>query len=139
VPRPDREAHGDEGDALAVEAVDRDKLDGWFLQKHHDALYHMAPHAFRYYLPAFLILAVEASDITPLFVSPVIQMLDPGPDESFWSDGFKGKWLSLTVDELDAVKAWLVHLASTNSGDWDDVALARSFDTVDRLMGGSAA
>jgi hypothetical protein len=85
-------------------------------KEHADALYAMTPLAFRYYLPRFMVLAMDKHDIDPLFVSPIIQMLDPGPDESYWSERFKELWVGMVADEYEAVKAWLVFVASTDDG-----------------------
>ncbi|MBB3229181.1 hypothetical protein FHW69_003840 [Luteibacter sp. Sphag1AF] len=123
----------DREDAESVSHLSREKLDWSLLQKHADALYAMTPAAFRYYLPRFMVVAMEPSDITPLFVSPILQMLDAGPDESYWSDRFRHFWLGMTVAEYEAVKAWLVFMASSDDFGLDDIVLARCFDTVDLL------
>lgn len=93
----------------------------------------MTPEAFRYYLPEFMILGMVASETSPLFISPIFQMLDPGPDTTFWSDAFRRYWVGMNSDEYDAIKAWTVFLASSNAGWVDDVVLSRDFDTLVRL------
>ena len=123
----------DREDAESLSRFSREQLDWALLQKHADALYAMTPEAFIYYLPQFMVVAMERRDITPLFVSPILQMLDAGPDESYWSDQFRHFWLRMTVDECEAVKAWLIFMASSDDFGLDDLVLARSFDTVDLL------
>lgn len=120
-------------DAEHVGRHPREDLDWAFLQEHADALYAMTPESFRYYLPQFMVLSMRQSDVTPLFVSPIFQMLDAGPDETYWSDRFKLLWAGMTSDEYDAIKAWLIFMASTDGAWGDDVVLGRAFDTVDLL------
>lgn len=123
----------DRQEATRLNGKSREELDWHFLQKNSDALYAMTPQAFRYYLPKFLVIALQDGDVSPLFISPVFMMLDPGPDETYWNVDFRQKWLGMTLGEYDAVAEWLVRMASINDGDWDDVVLARAFDTVQRL------
>ncbi|QWT22431.1 hypothetical protein KPL74_10635 [Bacillus sp. NP157] len=123
----------DREDAESLNHFSRERLDWPLLQKHADALYAMTPAAFRYYLPRFMVIAMERSDITPLFISPILQMLDSGPDETYWSDCFRDFWLGMTIAEYDAVKGWLVFMASSDDFGLDDVVLARCFDTLDLL------
>ena len=120
----------DRQDAERLEERGRDDLDWWFLQRNADALYAMTPDAFRYYLPEFMVLGIAKSSVSPLFISPVFQMLDPGPDARFWSDSFRRHWAGMTTDEYEAVKAWVVTMASDNPGWVDDVVLSRAFDTL---------
>jgi hypothetical protein len=123
----------DRQEAARLNGKYREELDWHFLQKNSDALYAMTPEAFRYYLPKFLVLALQGGDTSPLFISPVVMMLDPGPDETYWDVDFRRKWLGMTAAEYCAVAEWVVYMASNNRGDWDDIALARAFDTVQRL------
>jgi hypothetical protein len=123
----------DRQDAERLERHSGEELDWWFLQQNADALYAMTPEAFRYYLPEFMILGMAASEASPLFISPIFQMLDPGPDTTFWSDAFRRNWVGMNSDEYDALKAWAVFLASSNAGWVDDVVLSRDFDTLVRL------
>jgi hypothetical protein len=123
----------DRQDAESLSSLPRERLDWPLLQKHADALYGMTPAAFRYYLPQFMVVAMEPHRITPLFVSPILQMLDAGPDESYWSDRFKELWLGMTQVEYEAVKAWLLAMASSKDIGLDEIVVARSFDTVGLL------
>lgn len=123
----------DRQDAEQVGRRLRQDLDWAFLQEHADALYAMTPGSFRYYIPQFMVLAMYRSRVTPLFVSPIFQMLDAGPDETYWSDRFKLLWVGMTSEEYEAIKAWLIFMASTDGAWDDDLVLARAFDTVDLL------
>ena len=123
-------------DRLDAEQVGRhlrQDLDWTFLQEHADALYAMTPDSFRYYLPQFMVLSMRQGDVTPLFVAPIFQMLDAGLDETYWSDRFKLLWSGMTSDEYEAIKAWLIFMASTDGAWEDDVVLGRAFDTIDLL------
>jgi hypothetical protein len=123
----------DRQDAESIGSLSREDLEWGALQKHADALYAMTPVAFRYYLPQFMVRAMEQHGVTPLFVLPVLQMLDAGPDEFYWSDRFKELWVGMTVGEYEAIKAWLVFMASSEHLGQDQAMLARAFDTVDLL------
>ena len=120
----------DRQDAGRLEQRAREELEWWFLQRNADALYAMTPDAFRYYLPEFMVLGIVKSDVSPLFISPIFQMLDPGPDATFWSDSFRLHWVGMTADEYEALKAWVIAIASDNPGWVDDAVLCRAFDTL---------
>lgn len=120
-------------DAERLEERSREELDWWFLQRNSDSLYAMTPEAFRYYLPEFMILGMERSDVSPLFISPVFQMLDPGPDTSYWSDAFVRNWVGMSRNEFDALKAWTIFISSNDVGRQDEFVLSRAFDTLVRL------
>lgn len=123
----------DREDAERVGVYPREFLDWSFLQQHADALYAMTGEAFRYYLPMFLILSLQNRQVTPLFATPVIMMLSPGPDRSYWDARFKDLWLAMTAAEYDAVRAWLMAVAETDGLGFDSVELGRAFDTISLL------
>ncbi|UPG91331.1 hypothetical protein L2Y96_06040 [Luteibacter aegosomaticola] len=120
----------DRQDAEAISQRPRAELDWAFLQGHADALYAMTPAGFKYYLPRYLVLAVAPGAVTPLFVSPIIQMLSPGPDESYWDQRFRDFWSGLRKLEYDAIKAWIVYMAESGITGCDSFELGRAFDTV---------
>lgn len=130
---PSRPLISDRQDADHVATRSREDVDWWFLQKHADALYAMTREAFRYYLPRFIMLSMEPTEITPLFVSPIFQMLDPGPDATYWSDQFKDMWVGMSADQYDAIKAWIRFLASVETDEDEQAILARCFNTLELL------
>lgn len=134
-----RPAITDRQDAECLSCRAREELDWSLLQDHADALYAMTPLAFRYYLPQFMVLAMDRRDVTPLFVSPILQMLDAGPDETYWSERFKQFWVGMTAHEYEAIKAWLIFMASSDDTGQDQIVLARAFDTIDLLSHGASA
>ena len=81
------------------------------VQECSDAVFWFAPEAFCYFLPGFLSagLRVERTDTNAY--DALIGMLDRSPEPDYWDDFFLPRWISLSVNEIDAVSAWARWLA----------------------------
>lgn len=76
---------------------------------HYGALYFFTDHAFRYFLPSLMVRALHSLDVVHLAVQTIIWSLLACGDRRLgnWN---RGRWVALTVDELNTVNAWLIYL-----------------------------
>ncbi|MDH3660351.1 MAG: hypothetical protein OEU92_10015, partial [Alphaproteobacteria bacterium] len=80
-----------------------------------DAVFWFAPEAFCYYLPGLLAAGIKEKRTDSNAYDALIGMLERSPEPDYWDDFFRPRWTLLTVEEIDAVSAWVRWLALVES------------------------
>ena len=81
------------------------------IERNADAVFWFAPEAFSYYLPGFLSAGLKESRTDGTAYDALIGMLDRSPEPAYWDDFFLPRWTKLSLNEIDAVSAWIAWLA----------------------------
>jgi hypothetical protein len=90
-------------------------LDPEFLRQNYDAIPLFTPEAFSYYLPAFMLAAVNTgSPPDALYVDSILHMLRPNDDPATETYQ-RRRWEQLTAHEVEALDQWLHWLEQTSS------------------------
>jgi hypothetical protein len=99
---------------------------------HRDAIYHFTPEAFAYYLPS--ITSLTADGQCDLVVADgIISCLDRTPTMAYWDEFLTSRFLGLTDEEYEVLKAWLLSLSGHGDSRIED-QLARAYETVELLQ-----
>lgn len=107
-------------------------------QEHDVAMTYFTGDAFAYYLPSILSLSAARLEQCLSTAERLISHLDLPPDIEYWNPLFQKHFFSLSSEEIEVIKQWLVvisdsptyHLHGT-SGLGDN--LGRAFDTLNLL------
>ncbi|MBN6151934.1 hypothetical protein JR065_16430 [Xanthomonas sp. AmX2] len=103
------------------------------LRSSPDAIYGLAPEAFKYFLPGFLSVPVKVGSVDFLVCHSLVGMLNRGSDPALWDVFFLERWSGLTLAEYGISQDWLLWVSEVNSGNFEDVELSRAFDTIGLL------
>jgi hypothetical protein len=76
-----------------------------------DAVFWFSPEAFCYYLPGILAAGLREVRWDSNAYDSLIGCLDRSPEPEYWDDFFLPRWPLLSVEEIEAVAAWVRWLA----------------------------
>lgn len=119
-------------DAFINEAMH--ELTGAFLARNHDVLYWLCPQSFCFYLPRVLCASVKEDNPNLLTNYLLVGWLDRTPNAKLWDDFFSERWLLLSAEECQAVRAWLLWLLEHTKCGIDELSLERAVDTINLLI-----
>lgn len=103
-----------------------DELDAAFLRSRAESLLLLAPPAFHYFLPAYLIAAVAGPGESDLVAAAVLMALSPpeSGDPGAWA-WFNDRVGLLSAEQRDAIRHWLAHIAAERAAEFPDGKPAR--------------
>lgn len=120
-------------DARALEGVRISDIDVQFWRDHPDSLYGLGAEAFEYYLPSLLVAATGSGDIRMDAVIRLLDDLDRSASPDRWDCAFTRRWGGLGLDQLEAVKQWLLWLGE-HEDDFHASALPRAYEVLVALQ-----
>lgn len=102
-------------------------------EKYFEVIHYFSPDAFRYFLPG--ILKASLSDNIPgLIVCEVlISNLNRSPNFDNWEDFFINRWTGLTVEEYEALQAWVLWQIDFANNEEECMSLSVAIRTLDIL------
>jgi len=95
-----------------------------------DVVFWFSPAAFGYYLPGILAAGLREARFDTDAYDAIIGMLDRSPEPDYWDDFFAPRWSLLSVDEIDAVVAWLEWLQAVQPDEVYSGTYRRVRDTL---------
>jgi hypothetical protein len=98
-------------EVMSFEGLDWREVRFDLVERAADAVFWFAPEAFCYYLPGILAAGIKEKRTDSNAYDALIGMLERSPDPDNWDDFFRPRWTLLTVEEIDAVSAWVRWLA----------------------------
>ncbi|MFN7113979.1 MAG: DUF6714 family protein [Alphaproteobacteria bacterium] len=107
------------------------------LQEYYSAITGFSPEAFCYFLPGIFSSEIRENRPDLLINETLINSLNRGNAPNSWDDFFVERWPKLTPNECKATQQWLLWLS--DSGCYEDLALSRSFDTLNLLLNQKSA
>ncbi|MGX5175286.1 hypothetical protein ACUR5C_14800 [Aliikangiella sp. IMCC44653] len=113
-----------------IEQLDWDNLDCELLKRSYDVLNWLSPEAFMYYLPRICAVGVEGDKRDFLIYDSLLQMLDRSPNEGYWDDFFKKRFLGLSKQELTVIQEWIFWLTEEENL-FDELTVERSIETLE--------
>ena len=102
-------SRGDEEleDTAQFRDLDWNSIEHDVIEKHYYALFWFTEQAFHYYLPAFLLAAIETPRST--FVITLVLLLKPNKDKT--KEVFRReRWSMLNATQVEALETWLARL-----------------------------
>ncbi len=114
--------------------------DDW--EKRHWGVIFLSPHAFAYYLPSLLILAIQDSQHYPdLAIQSFMMILDRSPGKANWDPPLTDRFFGWSTEEYEAMKDWLLFACENIPGMFYGAAASgpgdgfgRAFETIDSLQ-----
>jgi hypothetical protein len=97
-------------DALWFSGRDRHELTCQDWREHSCAVYFFDGEAFAYYLPSVMIVSAENPNQDLQAADQIISELDQTPDTAMWTDGLVRRFGFLNLEELEALKLWLLRV-----------------------------
>jgi hypothetical protein len=101
------------------------------LQQYHSATAGFSPEAFCYFLPGIYSAGIKENQPNLIVNDALVGSLDRGNAPNSWDEFFLQRWPQLTPQECAATQRWLLWLS--DSGNLQDIALSRAFDTLNLL------
>ena len=99
-----------------------------------DAIFWFAPAAFAYYLPGFLAAGLREDRTDSNAYDALLGVLDRSPEPDYWDDFFLPRWTLLSLDEIDAVRAWVRWLAAREPAAFTTISVERIDGTLTLLQ-----
>lgn len=100
--------------------------------QHPDAIYFFNPEAFAYYIPSVLSLTSGGNAGWTMVADSLLISLDRSPGVANWDNFITRNLVGLTIDEYEAIQAWLLSLSDSNRV-WEENGLTRAYETVELL------